>query len=335
MQIDVGKHISDLLFEHQTITIPGFGGFTSEYKSAVVDQIQGKMAPPSKKIIFNKNLAANDGLLNEHIKQQHNITAYEAQKAVEDYVRQLRAALERQEIIVIPNVGRIYKDYEKQLQFLPENTNFNKNSFGLPNIEFRPIARPKEVFREASPAAAIKDPTAPTTEEIVNEKLADWFQKNIILIVSVSAIVIALGVFMMLYPKQPIVEALPTVPAERYNAKPSKEETVVSNSQSPNSEEEFIIPENEKDDISEVEAPTSFPEQKSCIIVIGMFGNEDNIKKLLEKIFKAGYEPYQEKNGRLTRIGIQFAYEDESEIEVALKNVRSKFHEDSFVYKKL
>ena len=46
-------------------------------------------------------------------------------------------------MVNIPGVGRLYKDFESNIQFIPDSTNFNKDSFGLPTIKFYPILRDK------------------------------------------------------------------------------------------------------------------------------------------------------------------------------------------------
>lgn len=346
MQIDVGRYIADLLFENKTVTIPGFGGFTSEFRGAAIDQVQGKLSPPSRRIHFNKNLAANDGLLVHYIKEKYNISAYEAQKAVDDYVRQLKNAIERQEIISFPKVGRLYKDYDKEIQFLPENINFYTHTFGLPEVDYQQLPKPTPpTTNPATPTAAIKDPTQPSQEEIVNEKLAGWLQKNIILVSSVAIIVVALGVFMLINNQEPAVKVAerPIVPADRYNRRPSSDNAFSYDDQSYTKEdnyagientEETTVIEGEDDDISAVEAPTSAPEQKYCVIVIGIFKDKNNIEKLVEKIYNAGYEPFTERRDNLTRVGVQFTYETPSEIDRTLKKVRNSFHEDAIVYKK-
>ena len=118
MEIDVGTYIGDLLYQNEKVNIPGLGGFTADYKTAELDHVQGKIAPPSKSLNFNSNLVVNDGLLINYIKEKHELSLGEAQKAVEDYVSRVKEAIGRREIVVFPEVGRLYKDYEQKLQFL-------------------------------------------------------------------------------------------------------------------------------------------------------------------------------------------------------------------------
>ena len=74
MQIDIGAYIADLLFQNSAVNIPGLGGFTTRYKTASIDHVQGKIAPPAKEIGFNKNLVLDDGILVNYIKDRHQLT---------------------------------------------------------------------------------------------------------------------------------------------------------------------------------------------------------------------------------------------------------------------
>ncbi|MBK6949766.1 MAG: hypothetical protein IPH16_18360 [Haliscomenobacter sp.] len=47
------------------------------------------------------------------------------------------------------------------------------------------------------------------------------------------------------------------------------------------------------------EAPTLAPEQKQCIIVIGLFRDKNNVDRLVQRIYEEGFEPYLEKMAQL------------------------------------
>ncbi|MEM7102705.1 MAG: SPOR domain-containing protein [Bacteroidota bacterium] len=141
MGIQVGKYISELLFEHDCVIIPGLGGFIANYQEATVDHGQGDIIPPSKSISFNADLQINDGLLINHITRKNHITYAEARNAVEEYTKKCKLTLENGEILALPSVGKLYKDIEDKLRFIPDSTNFLMDSFGLPKVQFYPILR--------------------------------------------------------------------------------------------------------------------------------------------------------------------------------------------------
>ncbi len=149
---EISTYISDLLYEHQAVIIPNLGGFVTDYKSTTIDHVQGLLYPPSKSISFNENLLINDGILIAHVRKMQKISALEARQRVEDFVRVIKDALDNREIVVFPEVGRLYRDYEKNIQFLPDSTNYNTDVFGLPTVQFYPILRTQERATQEAPA---------------------------------------------------------------------------------------------------------------------------------------------------------------------------------------
>lgn len=156
MQIDIAAHIEKLLFLHDTLTIPSFGGFTAMRTPAGVDYAGSTVTPPSKTLAFNENLSVDDGLLTDDIAQEHGISAEEARAAIQQFVEQIQAQLNQREIVTLPGVGRLYKNYVQKIQFLPDATNFHAGSYGLPPLQFSPIARSREVAEK--PAASNPEP---------------------------------------------------------------------------------------------------------------------------------------------------------------------------------
>ncbi len=55
--------ISELLYRHDCVIVPGFGGFVSRSHSAGFNKGNNLLFPPAKHILFNRNLIHNDGLL--------------------------------------------------------------------------------------------------------------------------------------------------------------------------------------------------------------------------------------------------------------------------------
>ena len=73
MNKPVGHYISELLFFHDCVILPNFGGLVGNPQSAKLNKTTGILSPPSKQILFNANLKTNDGLLITHISNQENV----------------------------------------------------------------------------------------------------------------------------------------------------------------------------------------------------------------------------------------------------------------------
>lgn len=340
MQIDVGVHIADLLYEHNSVNIPGLGGFVARYKPAVADQVQGELYPPSKNLNFNGNLVADDGLLAQHLREKLGISLAEAGQAIEGYVQEIRDAIGRREIVVFPKIGRLYKDYEQNLQFLPDTTNFNTDSYGLPTVHFHPIAR---AARASSVRPATGQPQAATPGPAKPQPRAGLFHNGLAIAIGLaSVIVLVAAYFVFFYPSSGKEENAQRVPTSRINVSPSGTVAQEAPAYGPSSSEDGSPAEDsylgeqapEEGDEADSEGATTAPGQQFFIIGIGVFGNEENIQRLIKRIYEAGYEPYTEPKGKLTRVGIQKAYADDSEVEAALRDVRKKFSRDARVLKK-
>jgi len=109
--------IGDLLLRHNCVIVPKFGGFVAQQVSAKIDFEKGTMSPPSKALLFNRQLVTNDGLLiNEHAIQ--NACAYEDSKSsidqlVNDWEREMKAGGR----IELERIGILYLDQEKNVCF--------------------------------------------------------------------------------------------------------------------------------------------------------------------------------------------------------------------------
>jgi hypothetical protein len=144
--MDISVFISDLLFEHDCVVVPGFGGFICNYRPAEIHPVLHIINPPSKAISFNVNLSSNDGLLVNYIAKTGKLSFSEAQELVSNWVSTSKALLKRNETLVLKRVGRIFSDIEGNVQFAPDDSvNYLKSSYALKPITAQPVLRGKEV----------------------------------------------------------------------------------------------------------------------------------------------------------------------------------------------
>jgi len=140
--MDLATHIHQLLYTEDRVVVPGFGAFIATYKPTVIDHVQGLLHSPSKSLQFDELIKVDDkGVLQACLETALACGKEEAKERLQRYVNEVLAALARREIVVLPKVGRFYRDYENNLQFLQDSNNFNINSFGLPAVQFYPILR--------------------------------------------------------------------------------------------------------------------------------------------------------------------------------------------------
>ena len=340
MSIDVASCIGELLYEYNSVIIPGVGGFVAKYKEAAIDQLQGVVSPPSKELNFNTNLVLNDGILVNHVKNKHQLAYEEARTVVDEFVEQLKEALENGQKVVIPLVGELYKDYRNNIQFRAEQNNFNTDSYGLPSVQFYPVIREKVVLEDKEPAVISPAPLVTNSSDDWLDKIAAWFQAYLLPIAVLALLFVSFGLYFILRdPPPPNADTATTDEELRINQKPStKKDTHTSLTDEITEEDENSDFENEvrtlyegEDDsdategISNTEGITTAPNQKSCVIIIGGFGDKRNAARQTKVIYEAGYEAYTDKKKSLHRVGIIFNCEDPAEVNKMLKYAQRKF----------
>jgi cell division septation protein DedD len=130
--------ISDLLFDHDCVILPDFGGLVANYRSAKLNSISHVIQPPSKSIGFNPSLKYNDGLLSNYISSALGITYKEAAEQLAQTISGYQQALVSEGRFTIDKIGVFYRDRLGQVQFIPEEQeNFLVSSFGLKPIQLK------------------------------------------------------------------------------------------------------------------------------------------------------------------------------------------------------
>jgi biopolymer transport protein ExbD len=137
----IDKHISELLYDYDCVIVPNFGGFVSNYAPAKVHPVQHTFSPPFKRIVFNKNLKNNDGLLANHIAANLNTDFPEALKHIDHFVSDVNSQLKAGKKVLIEDVGTLYWDVERNIQFEPSTKNYLLEAFGLIQIQSPAIKR--------------------------------------------------------------------------------------------------------------------------------------------------------------------------------------------------
>ena len=128
----IEQYISQLLYRHQCVTVPGFGAFLTEIQSAHLHENTNSFYPPKKVISFNSHLKNNDGLLANHIAQIEKASYENAVASIESEVVIWNSILQVNEKFVLKNIGELHLNSEKNIVFTPmESINYLKESFGL------------------------------------------------------------------------------------------------------------------------------------------------------------------------------------------------------------
>ena len=139
----IQAHIHKLLFDHDCVIIPDFGGLITHYEAARIHPVKHAFLPPSKRVAFNEKLKINDGLLINTYGYDHHISTEEAQVQIAEFVRELQEKLFTTQRFELKGVGLFRLSKEQRIEFeYVANDNFLSDSFGLPELIVRPIVAP-------------------------------------------------------------------------------------------------------------------------------------------------------------------------------------------------
>ena len=146
MNKTIEYYISELLFLHDCVILPNFGGFVGNPQSAKLNTITGILSPPSKRILFNENLKTNNGLLITHISNQEGISQNSAKNEVIDFVTQISSKLHVSKILRLERIGLFTLGKEENIIFLQDSTNnYSLDAFGMKSMHNKIISRVNEV----------------------------------------------------------------------------------------------------------------------------------------------------------------------------------------------
>jgi nucleoid DNA-binding protein len=276
--VDITAFIRELLFSHDCVIVPGFGGFIGNYTPAQVDRNTGTFYPPVKQISFNRNLNHNDGLLVGRISGSLNINYGDARSFVEKFVADLRKKLENGEKVVFDNIGSFLNNQEGNVQFEPDRSaNYHLDSYGLESFQCFPIEGydvRKRIIKHAAKG---------TVRQVPVRKIL-W---RAAIIVPILSVMVAVPLKTNLFkPRVEVSTMNPLVTAEFENNKVAVDE--ISNQKA------IITPEvslnitgTKKESVPE---PVVLPAGKYQVIT-GSFKSEENARKQVEILSREGFSP--------------------------------------------
>jgi cell division septation protein DedD len=132
--------IADLLFDHDCVIIPEFGGLVTNYRSARLNVVSHVIHPPSKHIGFNPQLKQNDGLLVNYVASVLSVSYKDASAMVAQCIVDYRKELQQQGRFSLERIGVFFFDRAGRLQFIPdEGENYLTASFGCKPVQLKPV----------------------------------------------------------------------------------------------------------------------------------------------------------------------------------------------------
>ncbi len=139
-EMELSSFIKDLLFQHDCVIVPDFGGFVANYRPAGINYNLNTFSPPGKDISFNRSLINNDGLLIGHISEVTGMSYVDAKNWVSGRVKEWKRKLEKGKKTELDDIGVFQMGKDRNLLFEPVNSvNFLVDAFGLSDFQFVPL----------------------------------------------------------------------------------------------------------------------------------------------------------------------------------------------------
>ena len=270
--MDITAFIRELLFSHDCVIVPGFGGFIGNYTPARIDKSTSTFHPPVKRISFNRNLNHNDGLLVGKISESAKMNYGDTRNLVEEYVASVRKKLEKGEKVVFDNIGSFINNQEGNIQFEPDtNVNYHLDSFGLESFNFQPLENYD--VRHRVTRHIDKDPAKHSSMRKILWRAA--------IIVPLLAVIVAVPFKTNFFKSKVEATSLnPLASAEFENNKSAVDEKIAAAkdlSETVPSSPEVMIP-----------AVTS---SNNYCIITGSFRSRDNAEAQVEMLRREGFSP--------------------------------------------
>lgn len=145
-------YIKKLLFEHNCVIIPNFGGIIANYGTASIHPVSNFLKPPVKRLAFNQSLQSNDGLLINTMAIHEGVSQEEATLQLSLFVKKIKNQLEQGEKVKLESIGTFEYNEEQRIQFVfDDSVNYLEDSFGLTELYFKPIDREEEDMKRIRP----------------------------------------------------------------------------------------------------------------------------------------------------------------------------------------
>jgi hypothetical protein len=135
--ITIEEILSNLLLNHPCVIIPKFGGFVTKQTPAKIDLERNAIIPPSKQLLFNKHLIANDGLLVNELANKNKLSFQESENQVSSFVAGINQQLKSKKQVNLQKIGTFHLDAEGNINFEQDRYfNFLLTAYGLGSVQF-------------------------------------------------------------------------------------------------------------------------------------------------------------------------------------------------------
>lgn len=157
--------ISQLLYEHDKVIVPGLGAFIRHDEGAQVNIVTNAFVKPSSTIVFDPQQREDNDLIATFLTASEGMTEEEARQLLAQFVSDCFADLKTGKEVGITGVGTLSMGNQQQLVFQSTaDGDYNADAFGLSDFSVTPVfTSGKQDDWKAQVAQQIKDKNTPMT----------------------------------------------------------------------------------------------------------------------------------------------------------------------------
>lgn len=115
----LAEHIDYLLTGHDCVIIPGFGALINRHISAVYDEDNGEISAPFREITFNREIAADDGLIASSVARRQGVAYSTAASIVANEVEAMLSQISVGGRFSLGAVGEFRSNGSDGIEFIP------------------------------------------------------------------------------------------------------------------------------------------------------------------------------------------------------------------------
>ena len=189
--------LEHLLYEHECVIIPHFGGFVVNAQGFTFNEKEGKIYPKKKCIAFNEKLNTDDRFLSSEWAKFKSISLKEASVEITSFSQELKSKLSALGEVKVGVLGSFGLNRENRISFSP-NPEFNADLdvFGLFPVGLGYTNVVKEKKPELLPTPVAEDLPESVLEEYQSVKMS----KSVYVYAVIAFILGGLGAFFLTEP---------------------------------------------------------------------------------------------------------------------------------------
>ena len=158
----IGIYISELLFEHDSVILPGLGEFSTRYVPAKFIPEEKKIEPPSKVVAFDPEKKEGETPLIGLIAAKEKLDQEKVKSFLSKFVEEFFESIKSGKKVELEKIGLFSQDPDGNIVFEPDTSvNYNQDAAGLTSVK----EPEKTDTPKAAPVPPVEKPAEPKKEE--------------------------------------------------------------------------------------------------------------------------------------------------------------------------